>query len=240
MSFRPLLRRIVRVQNATVNNDMNRENVVNSPSRRALIVIDVQNEYVTGNLLIEYPAIHTSLANIGRAMDAATAANIPVIVVQQFAPAQSPIFAEGSNGWGLHEVVNSRSWQHRIHKKLPSAFAGTDLADWIKEHKIDTLVVTGYMTHNCVDSTVKQAFHNGLAVEYLQDASGTLGYQNKSGHASAEEIHRTFSIVMQARFAAVMDTSEWLQLILTNGTAARDNIYQSSQRARAHITSKAA
>lgn len=213
---------------------------MNTPARRALIVIDVQNEYVTGNLLIEYPDIKTSLANIGKAMDAATAANIPVIVVQQFAPAQSPIFAEGSNGWELHEMVKSRTWQHKINKKLPSAFAGTDLADWLKQHNIDTLVVTGYMTHNCVDSTIKHAFHSGLAVEYLQDASGTLSYQNKSGHVSAEEIHRSFCIVMQARFAAVMDTCEWLQLLRTNGIAERDNIYQSSQRARNTVMSKAA
>ena len=38
--------------------------------RRALIVIDVQNEYVTGDLPIEYPDVHSSLANIGRVQDA--------------------------------------------------------------------------------------------------------------------------------------------------------------------------
>lgn len=213
---------------------------MNAQSRRALIVIDVQNEYVSGNLLIEYPDINMSLRNIGKVMDAAKDAGIPIIVVQQFAPAQSPIFAEGSTGRELHEVVNSRSWQHKLDKKLPSAFAGTDLADWLNKHNIDTLTVTGYMTHNCVDSTIKHAFHSGLAVEYLQDASGTLSYRNKSGYASAEEIHRTFTIVMQARFAAVMDTAEWLQIIRTGGMAERDNIYQSSQRALSNKTRKAA
>lgn len=213
---------------------------MNQNARRALLVIDVQNEYVTGNLLIEYPEIHTSLANVGRAMDAAKNADMPVIVVQQFAPVQSPIFAEGSHGWELHEVVKSRSWQHKINKKLPSAFAGTDLADWLTQNQIDTLAVCGYMTHNCVDSTIKHAFHSGLQVEYLQDASGTLGYQNKAGHASAGEIHRSFSIVMQARFAAVMNTTEWLQLIQGNGTAERDNIYLSSQRAKHAKQSQAA
>lgn len=43
-------------------------------TRRALIVIDVQNEYVTGNLPIEFPGINLSLANIGKAMDAAVKA----------------------------------------------------------------------------------------------------------------------------------------------------------------------
>ncbi|MEK6297809.1 MAG: isochorismatase family protein, partial [Paraburkholderia tropica] len=58
--------------------------------RRALVVIDVQNEYVSGDLPIEYPDVHTSLANIGRAIDAARTAGVPVVVVQNFAPAESP------------------------------------------------------------------------------------------------------------------------------------------------------
>lgn len=201
--------------------------------RRALIVIDVQNEYVTGNLPIEFPDIHLSLSNIGKAMDAAKKAGIPVIVVQQFAPAGSPIFAKGSNGWELHDVVRSRTWDHYFEKKLPSAFSGTNLADWLSKHQIDTLTVVGYMTHNCDDSTIKHAFHVGLTVEFISDAAGSLPYLNKAGSASAEEIHRTFSIVMQARFAAVMSTNEWISLLRTNGTAERDSLFKSNQRARA-------
>lgn len=204
--------------------------------QRALIVIDVQNEYVTGNLPIEFPDIHLSLSNIGKAMDAAAAANILVIVVQQLAPAESPIFAKGRQGWELHNIVRSRTWNHYIEKKLPSAFAGTDLAVCLSEHQIDTLAVAGYMTHNCIDSTIKHAFHAGLAVEFLADASGSLPYLNKAGASSAEEIHRAFSVVMQARFAAVMSTDEWISLLLTQGAAVRDGIYHSNQRARTAIT----
>jgi nicotinamidase-related amidase len=40
------------------------------PAKRALIVIDVQNEYVTGNLRIEYLDVQTSLPNIVTAVDA--------------------------------------------------------------------------------------------------------------------------------------------------------------------------
>src|SRR5699024_12369718 len=76
--------------------------------RRALVVIDVQNEYVTGDLQIEYPPADDSLHNIGKAMDAACDAGIPVIVVQQMSPQDAPLFAEGSDGWQLHEVVASR------------------------------------------------------------------------------------------------------------------------------------
>lgn len=205
---------------------------MSNPPRRALIVIDVQNEYVTGNFPIEFPDVQQSLANIGKAMDAAKNTGIPIIVVQQFAPAESPVFAQGSNGWELHEVVRTRTRDLYFEKKLPSAFAGTNLADWLNEHQIDTLTVIGYMTHNCVDSTIKHAFHSGLSVEFLSDAAGSLPYINKAGSASAEEIHRSFSIAMQARFAAVMGTDEWINLLRTCDVAVRDNLFQSNQRAR--------
>ncbi|MHB1176449.1 MAG: cysteine hydrolase family protein [Sulfuriferula sp.] len=200
--------------------------------RRALIVIDVQNEYVTGNLPIEFPDIQSSLSNIGRAMDAAANAGIPIIVVQQYAPAESPIFATGSDGWELHDVVRSRTWSHHIEKKLPSAFAGTDLAEWLSEHQINTLTVVGYMTHHCDDSTIRHSFHAGIAVEFLSDAAGALPYVNKAGSASAEEIHRTFTVVMQSRFAAVMTTQKWISLLQTDRAAECDSIFRSNQAAR--------
>src|SRR5690348_16970183 len=100
-------------------------------SRRALIVIDVQNEYFTGNLLIEYPDPRESLRNITRAMDEGKSAGIPVVVVQNHAPASSPLFARGSHGWELHQAIAGRPRDHYVEKTLPSAFTGTDLAVWI-------------------------------------------------------------------------------------------------------------
>lgn len=200
--------------------------------RRALLVIDVQNEYVTGNLPIEYPDIHSSLANIGCAMDAAQHAGLPVVIVQNTSPPGSPVFSKGSPGWELHAVVATRPHSHYIEKSLPSAFAGTDLAEWLSKHEIDTLVVAGYMTHNCDDSTVRHALHAGLAVEFLVDATGSLSYENSAGRASAEEIHRVFTVVMQTRFAAVATTEAWIAALQTGEALSRDNIYASNRRAR--------
>jgi nicotinamidase-related amidase len=201
--------------------------------RRALVVIDVQNEYETGGLRIEYPPIADSLQNIGKAMDAAHAAGVPVIVVQETSPADSPLFAIDSHGWKLHEVVASRPRDHYLRKLLPSAFSGTDLADWLKRHDIDTLAVVGYMTHNCNDTTIKHAFDNGLQVEFLMDASGSVPYANRAGIATAEEIHRVFAVVEQSRFAAVMRTDEWMAHVVNGTLPERDTIHASHQRARA-------
>nr|WP_321913758.1 MULTISPECIES: cysteine hydrolase family protein [unclassified Paraburkholderia] len=202
--------------------------------RRALVVIDVQNEYVSGDLPIEFPPVETSLANIGRAMDAARAAGVPIVVVQNLAPADSPLFARGSVGADLHPVVASRERDHHVEKSLPSAFAGTDLKVWLAERGIDTLTVAGYMTHNCDASTVFEATHAGLAVEFLADATGSVPYANEAGTVSAEDIHRAFSVVMHTRFAAVVTTDAWLAAVKAGVPLARDNIYASNQRARAN------
>lgn len=201
--------------------------------RRALIVIDVQNEYVTGGLRIQYPPVSSSLHNIGRAMDGARAAGIPVIVIQQTSPADAPLFALGTSGWELHETVAKRPHDHYQRKLLPSAFAGTDLANWLAEQQIDTLSVIGYMTHNCDDTTVKHAFDRGLQVEFLHDASGSVPYANRAGFASAEEIHRVYSVVQQSRFAAVLSTDEWLACMAIGSVPERDTIHASHQRALA-------
>jgi nicotinamidase-related amidase len=205
----------------------------NHRPQRALVVVDVQNEYDSGNLRIEYPPVADSLRPSAAAMDAARAAGMPVIVVQQMAPSDSPLFAAGSRGWELHEVVASRPRDHYVAKNLPSAFAGTDLREWLAARHIDTLAVVGYMTHNCDDTTIKHAFDAGLQVEFLVDATGSVPYANRAGYASAEEIHRVFAVVQQSRFAAVLTTAEWIDCVADGRVPERDDIHASHQRALA-------
>ncbi|MCF7222508.1 cysteine hydrolase family protein [Marilutibacter chinensis] len=204
----------------------------NPPRKRALIVVDVQNEYFDGQLPIEYPPPRESLANIGRAMDAARAAGVPVVVVQHTAPARSPAFAEGSHGWALHPEIAGRPRDHYVDKSLASVFAGTGLREWLAGHGVDTVTVAGYMTHNCDAASVFDAAHSGLAVEFLIDATGTLPYENAAGHASAEEIHRVFSVVFHSNFAAVLDTDRWVGLLASGAGVEADNPVASNRRAR--------
>jgi nicotinamidase-related amidase len=201
--------------------------------KRALLLIDVQNEYVTGNLPIEYPPLTTSLKNIEAAIKTAQSHSIPIVVVQQMAPETSPIFAKGSHGWELHPVVASLKPDLLVHKQLPSALAGTQLAQWLKKEGIDTLTVTGYMTQNCNESTIRQATHEGWAVEFLHDAAGTVSFRNSQGLLKAEDMHKAACVVLQSRFAAVMTTQEWTHCIQTGEAPIRDSIYQSYKQAHA-------
>lgn len=176
---------------------------------RALIVIDVQNEYVTGALPVAYPPIDDSLANIGRAIDAANGAGVPVVVIQHDAPAGSPIFARGGEEWQLHSVVASRRSDATFHKQLPGSFTGTGLGDWLDERGVDVVSIVGYMTNICVDTTTRQAAHRGISVEVLGDATGTLAYSNTAGTATAEQLHHATLATIHAAFGAVVTTDEW-------------------------------
>jgi len=199
--------------------------------RRALIVIDVQNEYVTGKFRIEYPPVEMSLPNIERAIDAARKNNIPVVAVQHILPSDAPIFAEGTDGARLHPSVAKRPHDYLVTKTLPSVFSEARFDTWLKENNIDTLTVVGYMTHNCNDATIREAMHRGYHVETLNDATGSLPYENRAGSVSAEELHRVTMVVMESAYAAVMSTSEWVAALSSNTQAPRDNIYYSNQRA---------
>jgi nicotinamidase-related amidase len=200
--------------------------------RRALIVIDVQNDYFNDTMPIEYPDPAISLANIAKAMDAAHTAKVPVVVVQNLAPVGSPFMATGSQGAELHPIVKDRPYDLLLLKSLPSCFAKTELETWLQEKGITCLTVCGYMTHNCVDSTIRPAMHLAYKVEFLEDAAGSVSYENSAGKASAKEIHELYKVVLQSRFAAVMDTATWIAGLQGAELPSVDSIYKSNQRAR--------
>ena len=174
---------------------------------RALLVIDVQNEYFTGALPITHPAGH--LDQILAAMDAA-AGQIPTVVVQHHFPdPDKPFFQKGTPGWELHPKIQSRPHDLLIEKTLPGSFTGTLLEDWLRERDIDTVTIAGYMTHMCCDTTARQAVHRGLTVEVLRDATGTLDLSNEAGEVTAEELHRSILCAQQMLLSEVLDVSTW-------------------------------
>jgi nicotinamidase-related amidase len=178
-------------------------------SNQALLVIDVQNEYFSGKMRVTYPA--GSINNILRAIDEANKRGVPVIVIQHTAvQPNAATFVKDSEGWRLHPEIVKRKYAAIFEKNLPSSFAGTGLEAWLKDHDIDTLVIAGYMTQMCCDTTAREAFHRGYTVKFLSDATGTLDYKNDAGSVTAECLHKTILVVHQSRFSAVMATNAWL------------------------------
>lgn len=184
---------------------------------RVLLIIDVQNEYFTGKMPVIYP--EGSFEKILIAMDAANKAKIPVILIQHEAPQKdADAFIRNSYGWKLHEALLKREYVRIIDKTLPGSFTGTELEDFLKERDIDTIVISGYMSQMCCDTTARQAVHLGFTVEFLSDATGTLDVANVAGKISAEELHKAILITQVMRFSKVISTNEWIMSI------SKDNI----------------
>lgn len=174
----------------------------------ALLVIDVQNEYVTGGLPIVHPPVEESLARIGQAMDAAHAAGLPVVLVRHTEPDPTAgLFVVGTPAWELHAVVASRPHDAVVDKQLPGSFTGTPLEELLAARGVDHVVVAGYMTHMCVDTTTRQAMHLGLDVTVLEDATGTI---DVADDLPAAVVHRVELGVLGDGFARVTTTPDWV------------------------------
>jgi nicotinamidase-related amidase len=175
---------------------------------QALVVIDVQNEYVTGALPIVHPPVEEALGRIEAAMDAATAAGIPVVLVRHTEPDPTGgLFVEGSPMWQLHDSVASRPHDVVIDKTLPGAFMGTGLDEWLRARGVDAVVIVGWMTHMCVDTTTRGAMHRGFDATLLGDATGTIDI---SDDLPAALVHRVELGVLGDGFARVTTTAEWV------------------------------
>lgn len=186
-----------------------------SAPNRALIVVDVQGEYFAGPLEIQHPPREEALAAALRALDAARAHDLPVVVVQHRTPEGTPVFADGSPGWSLHADLEAglATDDDRVQKAYGSVFADTGLADRLRERGVDTVTLVGFMTNNCIVASAADAEPLGLAVEVLSDATGAIALANEAGQVSAEELHRTLMVLLQSNFAAVTTTDAWTEAL---------------------------
>jgi nicotinamidase-related amidase len=177
--------------------------------KSALLVIDVQNEYFTGARIVTYPP--SSLDNILQAMRAAHDNGVPVVLVQHASlNPQATAFRKDSPGWELHPAVAALPHDAVVHKNYPGSFTKTTLAEWLGVRKIEKVVICGYMTQMCCDTTARQAFHRGYTIDFLSDATGTLDQNNTAGAVSAETLHKTVLVVQQSAFSRVLSTAEWI------------------------------
>lgn len=179
--------------------------------KRALLVIDVQNEYFNGKMTVSYPI--GTLGKILSAIDTANRNDIPVIIIQHTASADSATFAKGSMAWEVHPEVISKPHKYVIEKPAPGSFTGTGLEQILKDENVDTVVISGYMTQMCCDTTSRQAFHMGYKVEFLSDATGTLDISSKAGNVGAEALHKAILVTQSSVFSTVLSTGDWIKAV---------------------------
>ena len=118
---------------------------------------------------------------------------------------------KGSREWEIHEELLKKEHVCIVDKNLPGSFTNTDLEDLLRETDINTIVICGYMTQMCCDTTARQAVHLGFSVEFLSDATGTLDISNNAGKVMAEELHRAILVTQAMRFSRVISSDVWIK-----------------------------
>ena len=208
---------------------------MNTP-RRALVVVDVQQEYFDGPLEIQHPPREESLANILSAIDTARLHDVPVIVVQHRMPDGAPVFVEGTPGWALHPAVEARvDLSTVVHKQYGSVFAGTELAERFRGLGVDTITIVGYMTNNCDLATAVEAEGLGFQCEILSDATGAVHLANEAGSVSAQTVHASLMVLLQSNFASVSTTAHWVEALEAGAPLPKSNLVTSALDGRSAV-----
>ena len=142
--------------------------------KKALLVIDLQNDYFPGGKFQLWNTEKT-LENVIRAIEKANMKGIPVIHIQHIAGPTAPFFNEGTEGADIHpEVLKVSPDGNIVIKNYADAFYETKLEDILSELGIEELLLCGMMTQNCVNHTAISKSAEKYKVKILPDCCTTV------------------------------------------------------------------
>ena len=171
-------------------------------SQAALVVIDAQNEYVSGKLPLA--GIDAALERLAALLKAARAAGAPIIHIAQRGR-QGGLFDSDGPGFKIAAQAAPLPGETVIEKPLPNAFAKTGLQLAIQATGRNALVLAGFMTHMCVSATARSALDHGYQTTIAADAAATRDLPDALGGApiAAADVHRAALAELADRFATV-------------------------------------
>jgi nicotinamidase-related amidase len=172
----------------------------------ALLVMDVQEG------IVERLGDATLLERVGRAIESARAAGLPVIYVKvDFRPgfpevsARNKTFSQvAGSGFlgdkaGVHPAVAPEPGDIEVTKRRVSAFTGSDLEVVLSGQQVGRLVLTGIATSGVVLSTLREAADKDYELVVLSDCCSDPDV----------EVHRVLLEKVFPRQADVLDVETW-------------------------------
>jgi nicotinamidase-related amidase len=98
-----------------------------------------------------------------------------------------------------------------VAKQTNSAFIGTNLESTLREAGHQTVVITGVITNNSVEATVRMAGNLGFETYLVEDACFTFARPDFSGHLrTAEEVHAMSLANLDGEYCTVIRTADAL------------------------------
>lgn len=173
-----------------------------SLSEAAIVVIDVQNEYLDGRLPLH--GVSQALEKIEELLRLGREAGAPIIhIAQQGRP--GGLFDPDSRG---SKVVDGfiQSGELVVPKPLPNSFAKTDLDAHLKATGRNGVILAGFMTHMCVSATARAALDLGYRTTVVADATGSRAIPDPTsdGNIEAADVQRVALAELADRFAVVV------------------------------------
>jgi nicotinamidase-related amidase len=158
----------------------------------ALIVIDAQLEYFAPLGKVVLPGGPQAVARIARALQWARGRGVPVWhVVHESQRPGATTFAPGSPTLAVHPEARPEAGEPVVTKHLPGSFTGTALESALRGRGVERVVIAGFMTQMCVDTTTRQAAHRGFKVTVLSDATAAMSVKSPDGETiPADHVHR--------------------------------------------------
>lgn len=145
----------------------------------ALILIDLQQ----GLFPQGHPALEGIAERLNRLIASATASGVPVIAV--YHQAAGTAFVPGEAPWQWLAQIPLPDGVIRVDKTTPDSFLRTSLAQELTSRDITRLVVAGFASEFCIDTTVRSAAAHGYAVDLVAD-----------GHLTHNKPHADFTQII--------------------------------------------
>lgn len=173
-----------------------------------LVVIDAQNEYVSGPIAL--PGVGPALGAIADLLAAARAAGTPIVHLAHRAPAG--VFVEGTEGAEIAPQASPKEGEPVFKKELPNGFTNPDFKPALEKAGRKNLILTGFMTHMCVDSTARAAVDLGYGVTIVENATASRPLPGAVGKSarSAQEVHDGALAGLADLFAVVVKDAQGL------------------------------
>jgi nicotinamidase-related amidase len=164
----------------------------------ALIVIDIQNDYFPGGRM-ELVGSDEASAQAHKLLDHFRATARPTFHIQHISLSKTAtFFLPDSEGAKIHSSIAPLTGETVIVKHFPNSFRETTLLNQLKALNIDNVIITGMMTHMCVDATSRAAGDFGFKVTVVADACATCALTYGDTTIPAEHVHKSFLAALKS------------------------------------------
>lgn len=146
--------------------------ITSLPARgTALVLIDLQHALIDIAPRPDDAALVIDRVNALAAR--ARAAGVPVLWVQHESSTPGHALGHGSPGWALANDLQTGADDLFFRKTTPDSFLRTGLGEWLAAHGVAQVVIAGYASEFCIDTSTRRAAALGLAVTLAADAHTT-------------------------------------------------------------------